>query len=101
MNEKPVYLIDAANFDTFAGFIEECNRSFIRPFGGEWGGNLDGFNDYLYWSKPKISEYVLVWRGAEKSRQDFERESGEPGRRLYHTLVEIIRDQEHVELQLE
>jgi hypothetical protein len=101
MSAKPVYVIDAANFDTFAGFIEECNRNFIRAFGGEWSGHLDVFNDYLYWSKPEIPEYVLIWRGAEKSRQDFERASGKSGRKLYHDLVEIIRDQEHVELRLE
>lgn len=96
-----MYLIDAANFDTFAGFVAECNRSFIRSFSGEWHGNLDALNDYLWWSNPEIEEYVLVWRGAEKSRRDFEREGGVPGRKLYHTLIDIIRDQEHVELRLE
>jgi hypothetical protein len=98
VSQKPEYVIDAANFDTFAGFVEECNRVFIRPFGGEWHGKLDAFNDYLWWGE---GDYVIVWKGAEKSRQDFERESGKPGRKLYHALVEIIRDQEHVELRLE
>ena len=100
MDTKPVYIIDATNFDTFAGFVEECNRSFIRSFSGEWNGNLDAFNDYLWWSDPD-TEYVLVWRGAEKSRRDFELESGKPGRKLYHTLIDIIRSQDHVELRLE
>lgn len=101
MGEKPVYVIDAANFDTYAGFVAECNRCFIHSFGGYWGGHLDGFNDFLWWSNPEIPEYILVWRGTEKSRLDFEREQGMAGRRLYHTLIEIIRDQDHVELQLE
>lgn len=98
MSEKQVYVIDAANFDTFAGFVEGCNRSFIRSFSGEWHGNLDAFNDYLWWGD---SDYVIVWKGAKKSRQDFERESGKPGRKLFHALVEIMREQEHVELRLE
>ena len=98
MGEKPVYVIDAANFDTFAGFVEECNRSFIRSFSGEWNGNLNAFNDYLCWSE---GEYVIVWKGAEKSRQDFERESRTTGRDLYPELLEIIRFQDHVELRLE
>jgi hypothetical protein len=67
VSAKPVYVIDAANFDTFAGFIEECNRSFIRSFGGEWNGNLDTFSVYLYWGD---SAYTLVWKNSEKSRAD-------------------------------
>jgi hypothetical protein len=126
MGEKPVYVIDAANFDTFAGFVEECNRVFIRSFTGEWHGSLDAFNDYLWWGE---GEYVIVWKGAEKSR----RELGHPamagwltanadrchpsnvpgvlrrreqalagqGPTLFDTLVEIIREQEQVELRLE
>ena len=126
MDAKPVYVIDGANFSDFAGFVAECNRAFIAHFGGTWGGNLDAFNDYLYWGDP---EYVIVWRNAEKSRADLghqamaawleenwgrchpsnqadvrrrlTRARKNKGPTLFDWLVEIIRDQAHVELRLE
>jgi hypothetical protein len=129
MAQKPVYVIDGTNFSDFAGFIEECNHSFIRAFGGEWNGNLDAFNDFLWWSNPDIPEYVLVWRNSAKSQADLghqamvgwlaenlkhchpdnipERairlQNARLGRgpTLFDELVDIIRFQEHVELWLE
>lgn len=75
MPEKPTYVIDGANFSDFAGFIEECNRSFIREAsaGDEWRGNLDAFNDYLYWGPYNGGRWtptVIVWRNSAKSRVD-------------------------------
>ncbi len=101
--DRPVYLIDGDRFDTFAGFIAACNEAFIRQFGGDWNGNLDALNDYLWWSHGSDggAEYMLVWKRSEKSRADFETERGKEGRRLFHTLVEIVRSQDHVELRLE
>ena len=126
MAEKPVYVIDGANFSDFAGFIEECNRGFIRAFGGEWNGNLDAFSDYFNWGD---GDYVVVWKNADKSRVDLghpamaawlERNSRrchpsnvqdvlqrlgqareQRGPTFFDWLVEIIREQPNVELRLE
>ncbi|HVL11105.1 MAG TPA: barstar family protein [Gemmata sp.] len=126
MAEKPLYVIDGETFSDFAGFIEECNRGFIRSFGGEWGGNLDAFNDYFYWGD---GQYVLVWKHSEKSRTDLgypamaawleensrrchpsnvqgvlqrlDKAREGRGPRLFDWLIEIIREQPHVELRLE
>ncbi len=89
MAEKPIYVIDTANFDSFEGFIEECNRSFIRKFGGEWKGNLDAFNDYFSWGE---GDYVLVWKNFEKARSILG---------ILDMILEIIREQPNVELRLE
>lgn len=126
MSEKPVYVIDGANFSDFAGFIEECNRGFIRSFGGEWCGNLDAFNDYFNWGE---GDYILVWKNADKSRTDLghpamadwfdgnarrchpvnvpgvlerrDRARAQQGPTFFDWLVEIIREQPNVELRLE
>ena len=126
MAEKPIYTIDGANFGDFAEFIEECNRVFIRAFGGEWSGNLDAFNDYFNWGD---GDYILVWKNSEKSRVDLgypamadwlERNSQrchpsnvqsvlqrlsmarhQRGPTLFDWLLEIIREQPNVELRLE
>jgi hypothetical protein len=126
MVEKPVYVIDGANFSDFAGFIEECNRGFIRAFGGEWHGSLDAFSDYFHWTD---GDYVLIWKNSEKSRVDLghavmaawldgnsrrchpsnvqsvlqrlgvARE--QQGPTFFDWMVEIIREQPNVELRLE
>jgi hypothetical protein len=89
LQPKPIYVIDGANFSDFAGFVEECNRGFIRHFGGQWNGNLNAFNDYFSWGD---DEYVLVWKNVEKSRREID---------TFDVILEIIRDQSHVELRLE
>lgn len=91
MAEKPVYVIDGENFSDFEGFIEECNRGFIRETsgGGECGGNLDAFNDYLWQALStgrRRTGYVIVWRNAGKSR----RELGH--RALVRWLAESLRE---------
>ncbi|HEY1187162.1 MAG TPA: hypothetical protein VGE74_05860 [Gemmata sp.] len=75
MPEKPTFVIDGANFRDFAGFIEECNRGFIRETsgGGECHGSVDALHDYLYWGPYNGGLWtptVIVWRNATKSRID-------------------------------
>jgi hypothetical protein len=126
VNPIPIYVIDGANFFNFADFIEECNRGFIRHFGGEWNGNLDAFNDYFHWGD---GDYVLIWANSEKSRGELGHEAmanwlDENSRRchplnvpsvlegrdqarrakgptLFDCLVQIIREQPNVEFRLE
>ncbi len=122
----PAYVIDGANFGDVTGFVAECNHTFVRAFGGEWTGNLDAFDDYLWWGD---GEYTLVWRNAAKSQVDLghaamvdwleanvrvrhprnhpsavvrlNRARRGKGPTLFDWLVEIIRDNEHVCLLLE
>jgi RNAse (barnase) inhibitor barstar len=91
MAEKPVYIIDGANFSNFEGFVEECNRGFIRAFGGEWSGNLNAFNDYFSWGE---GDYIVVWKHFERARSSL-------GRAYFDVILGIIRDQRNVELRLE
>ena len=91
MAEKPIYVIDGANFSDFTSFVEECNRSFIRAFGGEWHGNWNAFNDYLSWHE---GDYVLVWK-------QFDRACDALGDVDRDIVLDIIREQPNVELRLE
>src|SRR4051794_20360874 len=91
MAEKPVYVIDGANFSDFDGFIEECNWNFIcaTSNGGWCGGNLDAFNDYLYWGPYNDglrTPYVIVWRNSAKSRKELGH------RALVRWLTDLFRE---------
>jgi hypothetical protein len=88
---KPTYVIDGASFSDLDGFIEECNRSFIRGFGGEWNGlSWDAFHDYFSWTE---GDYVLVWKR-------FDRAHDALGEHL-DIILDIISGEPHVELRLE
>nr|WP_159063776.1 hypothetical protein [Thaumasiovibrio occultus] len=60
------YTIDCAQVMTFADFIEALNEGFVRSVGGEWNGNLDALNDYLFW--PEVLPYTLELLGASQCR---------------------------------
>jgi hypothetical protein len=62
-----VFEFNADSFDDFDGFIREFNRVFVSQLGTEWNGNLDAFNDYLYWPD---APYTIKWRKSWKSRRD-------------------------------
>lgn len=89
--QRPIYVIDGANFSDFAGFVEECNRAFIRSFGGEWNGNWNAFHDYLSWTE---GEYVLVWKHFDRAVDAI----GDVDRDI---VLDIVAENGHVELRLE
>ena len=55
------YVVDLTSVASWEAFVEAFNEGFVRAVGGEWNGNLDAFNDYLYW--PEEHPYRLVIRG--------------------------------------
>ena len=89
--QRPIYVIDGANFSDFARFVEECNRAFIRGFGGEWNGNWNAFHDYLSWTE---GEYVLVWKHFDRAVDAI----GDVDRDI---VLDIVAENGHVELRLE
>lgn len=48
---------------SFEDFVTAVNVGFVKQVGGPWNGNLDAFNDYLYW--PEEHEYELELLGGE------------------------------------
>ena len=65
---QPEYVLDGERFDTLKEFYAEVGRVFVG--GKPWGKNLDALNDLLCGDFGLIpSEFLLVWRHAERSRR--------------------------------
>ncbi|MFN3151918.1 hypothetical protein [Bremerella sp.] len=64
---EQTFHIDGERFDDFPGFIAEFNRGFVSHVGGQWNGNMDAFNDYLYWGDQGST---IRWMHSNKSRDD-------------------------------
>ena len=58
MNKR--YTLDMSEIESFDDFVSECNEEFIESVGGNWGGNLDAFNDYLSWPEPIPYDLVII-----------------------------------------
>lgn len=56
--------IEGDRVHDFETLVAEFNRVY-SGFDVLWNGNLDAFNDYLFWPD---EEYVLVWKQSELSR---------------------------------
>ncbi len=56
--EFRVSLVGVKSFDDFVGAF---NVGFIHLVGGDWNGNLDALNDYLFW--PVVKPYRLIVSG--------------------------------------
>lgn len=60
-------MLDGARFNTLEEFYAEVGRVFL---GGEpWGENLDALNDLLHNDFRLVPTFRLVWRHAERSRE--------------------------------
>lgn len=69
MQKSKVYTLNAARFDTLAGFYTALYR--VIPFLPDYKPthNLDALNDVLYSGFGK-HPVVLIWKHADKSKQD-------------------------------
>lgn len=57
------YRINLARVETFQDFVTAFNAGMIESVAGHWNGNLDAFNDYLYWPEPHPYRLVLIGWG--------------------------------------
>ncbi|RXG15949.1 RNAse (barnase) inhibitor barstar [Leeuwenhoekiella aestuarii] len=69
MQKPKVYTLNAARFDTLAGFYTTLYR--VIPFLPEYkpAHNLDALHDVLYSGFGKLP-VILIWKHAHKSKQD-------------------------------
>ena len=67
MSDKPVYVIDGAEFATLEQFYDTISRVLIPNV--DWGRNLNAFNDILRggFGTPD-GGFVLVWKNSMMSR---------------------------------
>lgn len=91
------YVVDVSAATSWADFIAAFNEGFVRPVGGEWQGNLDAFNDYLWW--PEAHPYRLVIRGWEACAPAINQyKIGD--RSVLEVIAEIFQDNPQAELIL-
>ncbi len=92
------YLVDLSAVSAWEDFIAAFNSGFISKIGGEWNGNLDAFNDYLWW--PDEHPYRLVIRGWKTCTQAVNRHKTWDGRPVLDVVSEIFRVNPQAEVVL-
>jgi hypothetical protein len=93
------YIVDVSAATSWADFIAAFNEGFIGPVGGgEWNGNLDAFNDYLWW--PDEHPYRLVVRGWHACAPPVNRHKTWDQRPVLDVITEIFRDNPQAEVIL-
>lgn len=90
------YIVDVSGASSWADFIAAFNEGFIRPVGGEWSGNLDSLNDYLWW--PAEHPYRLVVRGWQTCSPAVNRHNTWDGRPVLDVVDEILRGNPQAEV---
>ena len=90
------YRINVADVQSFADFVSAFNAGMIDSIGGHWNGNLNAFNDYLFWPDDKAYRIVLVGWGhcAEVLKQT--RAPAPLGQSMLEIIEKIFADNPHV-----
>ncbi|MBI1915189.1 MAG: barstar family protein [Planctomycetes bacterium] len=90
------YVVDVSAATSWAEFIGAFNQGFVRQVGGEWNGNLDAFNDYLWW--PDEHPYRLVVRGWHLCASAVNQHETWDRRPVLDVIAEILRDNPQAEV---
>jgi hypothetical protein len=84
------YRINLASVRSFDDFIAAFNAGLIDSLGGHWNGNLDAFNDYLYWPEPH--PYRLVLDGWTACSAALAQMPAPSGRSMLWEIESIFKD---------
>ena len=90
------YVVDVANVTSWEEFITAFNEGFVSTFGSEWNGNLDAFNDYLWW--PDEHPYRLVIRGWQECSAAVNEHKTRDNRPVLEVIAEIFAENPQVVL---
>ncbi len=92
------YVVDISAATSWADFVTAFNEGFVRPVGGEWNGNLDAFNDYLWW--PDEHPYRLVVCGWQACAKAVKRHKTWDSQPVLEVIAEILRDNPQAQVVL-
>jgi hypothetical protein len=92
------YVVDVTTATSWADFITAFNEGFIRHLGTDWNGNLDSFNDFLWWPDPH--PYRLCVRGWTTCASAVNQHAAPDGRPVLEVIAEIFRDNPQAEVVL-
>ncbi|MCX5659394.1 MAG: hypothetical protein NTW19_06675 [Planctomycetota bacterium] len=88
------YRVDLTAIASFEDYIAAFNAGLIHHVGGHWNGNLDAFNDYLYW--PERLPYRLVLIGWTHAAGVLAKIPRPDGRTMLADVEEIFVDNTQV-----
>ncbi|HEX8177222.1 MAG TPA: barstar family protein [Pyrinomonadaceae bacterium] len=126
---KREYVIDGNNFSTLEEFWDEIDDKLIPEAKGDWGRNLDAFNDILYGGFGTPDDgFILVWKNSDLSKErlgydetvrqlekrlqrchpsnkahvkmQLERAKRDEGSTVFDWLLDIITDENHSDIEL-
>lgn len=91
-------VVDLSGTTSWSEFIAAFNEGFLRHIGGNWNGNLDAFNDYLWWPEEHI--YRLVIRGWMACAPLVNQHQAPDGRPIREVVAETFNENPQVQLHL-
>ncbi len=98
MINKKTIVINGFNFSTLEGFYSEIDNVLTKDIDWVTGHNLNAFRDLLRGGFG-VYEYdepiKLIWQDSHKSCLDLNLENN--GQTVYQILIEIIKENEHIE----
>jgi hypothetical protein len=97
IDDKGSMYVDVATARSWNDFIDAFNTGFVRQFGAEWNGNLDSFNDYLFW--PDEHPYRLVVHGWKKCFDSVNQHLTWDRRPVLDVITEIFHANEYGEVE--
>jgi hypothetical protein len=92
------YVVDLSTASSWADFVAAFNVGLVRGLGAEWNGNLDAFNDYLWW--PQEHPYRLVVRDWQACSAMVNLHKAPDGRPILEVVSEIFADNPQVQVVL-
>ncbi|MHC5083839.1 MAG: barstar family protein [Planctomycetota bacterium] len=94
---KKKFEIDGSSFNDLKSFYDEVEKVLCPNLDFRWGRNLNAFNDILlggFGSFEPEETIDLVWKDSGKSKINL-------GLNLFDTLIQIIKDNSHINLIVE
>ena len=93
------YIVDLTTVRRWEDFIEAFNEGFVRLVdNAEWNGNLDAFNDYLWW--PNEHPYRLIIRGWQLCYSAISEHKTQDGLLVLDVIIEILEQNTQAEVIL-
>ena len=88
MQEPHEYVVDVSGATSWEEVIAAFNLGFVHPVGGNWGGGLEAFNDYLSW--PDDPSYRLIVKGWEQCVNSIKEPKDSDGRSYIGIVASIL-----------
>jgi len=91
------FVVDVSTVTSWQEFISAFNRGFVHLVGGDWNGNLDALNDYLYW--PDEHPYRLTIRGWSACKSSVCLQKTWEGREVLSEVADILQQSEYAQVE--